>query len=111
MMAWYSRDRSSLSSSMSCWRVTVVDSRSLIWSSVSPAEFCVERIAALPPSVYAKKPLTTPMETRRGISASLVLACGTGAFDLVDLDCHFLLPEEGENPYFDQEGPTLRTQA
>lgn len=48
------------------------------------------------------------LETRRGISASLALACGTGAFDYVDLDSHLLLAEEGQNLYFDQTGPHLR---
>jgi len=48
------------------------------------------------------------LETRRGIGFSLAFACGTGAFDYVDLDSHFLLGEEGPNPYFCQDGPHLR---
>src|SRR5262249_4558840 len=51
------------------------------------------------------------LESRRGIAASLALACGTGAFDYVDLDSHLLLNEEGENPYFRQEGPALKVFA
>jgi L-alanine-DL-glutamate epimerase-like enolase superfamily enzyme len=47
------------------------------------------------------------LETRRGISFSLALACGTGAFEFLDLDSHMLLREEGENPYFTQQGPVL----
>lgn len=47
------------------------------------------------------------LESRRGISFSLALACGTGAFDYVDLDSHLLIREEGENMYFDQSGPVL----
>ena len=47
------------------------------------------------------------LETRRSIAVSLVLACGTGAFEFLDLDSHLLLNEEGENPFFSQEGPCL----
>jgi L-Ala-D/L-Glu epimerase len=47
------------------------------------------------------------LETRRGIAASLAVACGTGAFDYVDLDSHMLLREEGENPWFDQQGSRM----
>jgi L-alanine-DL-glutamate epimerase-like enolase superfamily enzyme len=47
------------------------------------------------------------LETRRSIAVSLALACGTGAFDFIDLDSHLLLNESGENPYFHQEGPRL----
>src|SRR5207244_3032620 len=51
------------------------------------------------------------LETRRSIAVSLAIACGTGAFDFLDLDSHLLLNESGENPYFHQEGPrmTLRS--
>lgn len=47
------------------------------------------------------------LETRRSIAVSLALACGTGAFDFLDLDSHLLLDEPGENPFFQQEGPRL----
>ncbi len=47
------------------------------------------------------------LETRRSIAVSLALACGTGAFEFIDLDSHLLLSESGENPYFHQEGSTL----
>lgn len=47
------------------------------------------------------------LETRRGISASLAVACGTGAFEFLDLDSHLLLQEAGSNPYFQQNGPVL----
>jgi L-alanine-DL-glutamate epimerase-like enolase superfamily enzyme len=47
------------------------------------------------------------LESRRGIACSLAIACGTGAFDYVDLDSHLLLKEEGENPYFLQNGPYM----
>lgn len=47
------------------------------------------------------------LETRRGIGFSLALACGTGAFDYVDLDSHRFVHEEGENPYFTEKGPFL----
>lgn len=48
------------------------------------------------------------LESRRGIACSLALAAGTGAFELVDLDSHLLLAEEGENPFFMQDGPRMR---
>lgn len=48
------------------------------------------------------------LETRRSISLSLALACGTGAFDYVDLDSHLLLNEEGVNPFFSQEGGVMQ---
>jgi L-alanine-DL-glutamate epimerase-like enolase superfamily enzyme len=47
------------------------------------------------------------LESRRGIEASLALACGTGAFNFIDLDSHLLLKEMGENVWFDEEGPKL----
>jgi L-alanine-DL-glutamate epimerase-like enolase superfamily enzyme len=47
------------------------------------------------------------LETRRSIAVSLALACGTGAFDYLDLDSHLLLDEAGANPYFSQEGAVL----
>src|SRR5205823_3336128 len=47
------------------------------------------------------------LESSLGIAFSLALACGTGAFDYVDLDSHLLLHEEGNNPWFDEAGPIL----
>lgn len=47
------------------------------------------------------------LESRRGISSSLALACGTGAFTWIDLDGHLLLDEPGENGFFREEGPNL----
>ncbi|HLK57381.1 MAG TPA: dipeptide epimerase [Chthonomonadaceae bacterium] len=47
------------------------------------------------------------LETRRSIAVSLAIACGTGAFDFLDLDSHLLLNEPGENLHFRQEGPRL----
>jgi L-alanine-DL-glutamate epimerase-like enolase superfamily enzyme len=48
------------------------------------------------------------LESRRGIACSLALAAGTGAFEFIDLDSHLLLEEEGENPFFTQDGPRMR---
>jgi len=48
------------------------------------------------------------LETRRSIAVSLAIACGTGAFDFIDLDSHLLLNESGENPHFDQHGGEMR---
>lgn len=47
------------------------------------------------------------LETRRSIAVSLALACGTGAFDYLDLDSHLLLNESGDNPFFQQVGTVL----
>lgn len=47
------------------------------------------------------------LESRRSISAGLELACGTGAFDFLDLDSHLLLNEGGENPFFTQTGTQM----
>jgi L-alanine-DL-glutamate epimerase-like enolase superfamily enzyme len=51
------------------------------------------------------------LETRRSIAVSLALACGTGAFDYLDLDSHLLLNEPGENPFFQQAGAVLSLPA
>ncbi len=48
------------------------------------------------------------LETRRSIAASLALACGTGAFEFIDLDSHILLNEAGENPFFHQHGALMQ---
>jgi L-alanine-DL-glutamate epimerase-like enolase superfamily enzyme len=47
------------------------------------------------------------LETRRGIYPSLALACGTGAFDYIDLDSHLMMGEPDENAWFRQEGARL----
>jgi L-alanine-DL-glutamate epimerase-like enolase superfamily enzyme len=51
------------------------------------------------------------LETRRSIAVSLALACGTGAFDYIDLDSHLLLNEAGANAHFEQEGAQLTLRA
>lgn len=48
------------------------------------------------------------LETRRSIAVSVALACGTGAFDFIDLDSHLLLAEDGANPYFEQVGGNIK---
>ncbi len=47
------------------------------------------------------------LETRRSIAVSLAIACGTGAFEFLDLDSHLLLNEPGQNLFFHQEGAML----
>jgi L-alanine-DL-glutamate epimerase-like enolase superfamily enzyme len=47
------------------------------------------------------------LETRRSIAVSLAIACGTGAFEFIDLDSHLLLNESGENPFFQQHGALM----
>jgi L-alanine-DL-glutamate epimerase-like enolase superfamily enzyme len=51
------------------------------------------------------------LETRRSIAVSLALACGTGAFEFIDLDSHLLLDEGGENPCFHQHGALMTFQS
>jgi L-Ala-D/L-Glu epimerase len=49
------------------------------------------------------------LETRRSIAVSAAIACGTGAFDHIDLDSHLLLNEalaEGADGFV-QVGPTI----
>lgn len=65
-------------------------------------------IIAIARAAKLKLMLGCMLETRRGIFYSLAFACGTDAFDYIDLDSHLLLKEEGENPYFTDDGPILR---
>lgn len=46
-------------------------------------------------------------ESARGLMPSVALACGTGAFEFVDLDSHLLLRAAYQNPFFKTEGPRL----
>lgn len=48
------------------------------------------------------------MESLLGIGASLHLACGTGAFDYLDLDAHTLIGLKAEGRPFSQVGDVLR---
>ena len=69
-------------------------------------------IIAIGKAAGKKLMLGCMLETRRSIAVSLGVACGTGAFDYLDLDSHLLLAEDGVNPYFDQVGGkiTLRVE-
>ncbi len=49
------------------------------------------------------------LESEVGIAASVALACGTGAFDYVDLDGHLLIDIPTPITLFDARGPYLRT--
>ena len=64
-------------------------------------------IIAIAKAANKKLMIGCMLETRRSIAVSLALACGTGAFDYLDLDSHLLLNEPGENPFFGQEGGQL----
>jgi L-alanine-DL-glutamate epimerase-like enolase superfamily enzyme len=46
-------------------------------------------------------------ESKLGLAASVHLACGTGAFDWIDLDSAFLLKEPPLDGGFDTKGPKL----
>lgn len=64
-------------------------------------------ILAIARTAGKKLMLGCMLETRRSIVVSLALACGTGAFQFIDLDSHLLLNETGENPFFTQDGPRM----
>ena len=61
-------------------------------------------IVAIARSAEKKLMLGCMLETRRSIAMSLALACGTNAFDFIDLDSHLLLNEGGDNTLFTQDG-------
>jgi L-alanine-DL-glutamate epimerase-like enolase superfamily enzyme len=67
----------------------------------------VHDIVAIARAAGKRLMLGCMLETRRSIAVSLALACGTGAFDFLDLDSHLLLNESGDNPYFLQEGARM----
>jgi L-alanine-DL-glutamate epimerase-like enolase superfamily enzyme len=48
------------------------------------------------------------LESLVGIGAGLALACGTGAFDFLDLDSHRLIGLHADGTRFSQEGDLLR---
>ncbi len=48
------------------------------------------------------------LESLHGIAAGLHLACGTGAFDFLDLDSHTLIGLQAEGEPFSQTGDVLR---
>jgi L-alanine-DL-glutamate epimerase-like enolase superfamily enzyme len=64
-------------------------------------------IVAITKAAGRRRMLGCMLETRRSISVSLEIACGTGAFEFVDLDSHLLLNETGDHPFFQQEGSRL----
>ena len=68
-------------------------------------------IIAIGKAAGKKLMLGCMLETRRSIAVSLGVACGTGAFDYLDLDSHLLLAEDGINPYFDQVGGKITLRA
>jgi L-alanine-DL-glutamate epimerase-like enolase superfamily enzyme len=51
------------------------------------------------------------LESLLGIGAALHLACGTGAFDYLDLDAHTLIGLEPQGLPFAQDGDRLRVDA
>lgn len=50
------------------------------------------------------------LESDQGIRTSVHLACGTGAFDYLDLDSHILIGQAPPFAGFSQEGDTLRVE-
>lgn len=68
-------------------------------------------IIAIARSADKRLMLGCMLETRRSIAHSLAIACGTGAFEVIDLDSHMLLSEAGDNPFFRQDGGRLELPA
>lgn len=64
-------------------------------------------IIAIARAADRKLMLGCMLETRYSIAVSLAIACGTGAFDFIDLDSHLLVDETGDIPYFTQTGTCL----
>ena len=50
------------------------------------------------------------LESEIGMAASVALACGTGAFDYIDLDGHLLLDLKEPISLFSAEGPRISTK-
>ena len=71
--------------------------------------FGVLDIIAIATAAGRKLMLGCMLETRRSIAVSAAIACGTGAFQHIDLDSHLLLNEaltEGEKGFV-QQGPVI----
>jgi L-alanine-DL-glutamate epimerase-like enolase superfamily enzyme len=49
------------------------------------------------------------LEGETGMAASVALACGSGAFDFVDLDGHLLVDLAHPVRLFQSEGPMLKS--
>ncbi len=64
-------------------------------------------IIAVAQAAGRKLMLGCMLETRFSTALSLALACGTGAFQFIDLDSPQLLNEIGNNPYYQQLGPRM----
>jgi len=69
--------------------------------------FGVLDIIAIAKAANRKLMLGCMLETRYSIAQSLAIACGTGAFDFLDLDSHLLLNEPANDSLFSQIGPEL----
>lgn len=65
-------------------------------------------IAALAKSAGKKLMIGCMQETAKGLSASVHLACGTGAFDFIDLDSDHLLMAGQPEGDFRREGPRVK---
>ena len=66
------------------------------------------RIITIAQTAGLKLMLGCMLESLPGIAASLHLACGTGAFDYLDLDSHMLIGLEAPGLPFAQQGDLLR---
>jgi L-Ala-D/L-Glu epimerase len=69
------------------------------------------QIVAIARAAGLKLMLGCMLESLLGIGASLHLACGTGAFDYLDLDAHALIGLTPAGLPFAQEGDVLRVDA
>ena len=66
------------------------------------------RIITIARTAGLKLMLGCMLESLLGVGASLHLACGTGAFDYLDLDAHTLIGIRADGHSFSQEGDILR---
>jgi len=69
--------------------------------------FGVLDIIAIARAANRKLMLGCMLETRYSIAVSLAIACGTGAFEHIDLDSHLLLNEQCEEAGFTQDAARL----
>ncbi len=64
-------------------------------------------IIAMARKAHLKLMISCMAESAIGLWPSVALACGTGAFDFIDLDSHLLVKNPGGNPGFKTEGSRL----
>ncbi len=64
-------------------------------------------IIALAQSAKKQLMIGCMQETRAGLEPSVALACGTGAFEYIDLDSDYLLSDISQKAFFNRKGANL----